>query len=156
MTIAQAFNEIAVAQGGTASKSGSITDAIDALNDALAGSDQAPAQTIEQAVRLMGAHIGGGGGGAGFPVVEMDSETGALSVTAGELVEMLEETPVFVNAEIVFDENTVQTWVMFVRYMTVGDAYGFIGSTVGNTAIGAIVVVFSAATINDYPQYEAD
>lgn len=63
MTIAQAFNEIAVAQGGTASKSGSIADAIDALNDALAGSDQAPAQTIEQAVRLMGEHVGSGGGG---------------------------------------------------------------------------------------------
>ena len=53
MTIAQAFNEIAVAQGGTASKSGTIAGAIDALNDALAGSDQASAQTIEDAVRLV-------------------------------------------------------------------------------------------------------
>ena len=60
MTIAQAFNEIAVAQGGTASKSGTIAGAIDALNDALAGSDQASAQTIEDAVRLLGQNIGGG------------------------------------------------------------------------------------------------
>lgn len=62
MTIAQAFNEIAVAQGGTASKSGTIAGAIDALNDALAGSDQQAAQTIEDAVRLLGQNIGGGGG----------------------------------------------------------------------------------------------
>lgn len=63
MTIASAFNDIAVAQGGTAAKSGAITAAIDALNDALAGSDQPTAKTIEQAVRLLGEHIGGGGGG---------------------------------------------------------------------------------------------
>lgn len=62
MTIASAFNDIAVAQGGTAAKSGAITAAIDALNDALAGSDQPQAKTIEQAVRLLGEHIGGGGG----------------------------------------------------------------------------------------------
>lgn len=60
MTIAQAFNDIAVAQGGTASKSGTIAGAIDALNDALAGSDQQSAQTIEDAVRLLGQNIGGG------------------------------------------------------------------------------------------------
>ena len=60
MTIAQAFNEIAVAQGGTASTSGTIAGAIDALNDALAGSDQKSAQTIEDAVRLLGQNIGGG------------------------------------------------------------------------------------------------
>ena len=63
MTIASAFNDIAVAQGGTAAKSGAITASIDALNDALAGSDQPQAKTIEQAVRLLGDHIGGGGGG---------------------------------------------------------------------------------------------
>lgn len=62
MTIASAFNDIAVAQGGTAAKSGAITAAIDALNDALAGSDQQSAQTIEDAVRLLGQNIGGGGG----------------------------------------------------------------------------------------------
>ena len=59
MTIAQAFNDIAVAHGGTASASGTIAGAIDALNDALAGSDQQAASTIEGAVRLLGNHIGG-------------------------------------------------------------------------------------------------
>lgn len=39
MSIASAFNEITVAQGGTASKTGSIAGAIDKLNDVLAGSD---------------------------------------------------------------------------------------------------------------------
>lgn len=63
MTIAQAFNDIAIAQGGAASKSGTIAGAIDALNDALAGSDQASAQTIEDAVRLLGQNIVSGCGG---------------------------------------------------------------------------------------------
>lgn len=60
MSIASAFNEITVAHGGTASKSGSIAGAIDKLNDVLAGSDQPGAETIEQAIRLLGQHIGGG------------------------------------------------------------------------------------------------
>ena len=60
MTIASAFNDIAVAQGGTADTTGTITGAVDALNDALAGSDQAQGRTIEDAVRLLGQHIGGG------------------------------------------------------------------------------------------------
>lgn len=65
MTIASAFNEIAVAQGGTASKSGTIAGAIDALTDALAGSDVQSPDTIEGAVRLLGQHIGGDGGDGG-------------------------------------------------------------------------------------------
>lgn len=60
MTIADAFNEITVAQGGTPNYSGTIASAIDALNDALAGSDQPAETTIEGAVRLLGQHIGGG------------------------------------------------------------------------------------------------
>jgi hypothetical protein len=68
MTIASAFNDIAAAQGGTASKNGTISGAIDALNDALAGSDQQQASTIEGAVRLLGEHIGGGGGGSFGPL----------------------------------------------------------------------------------------
>lgn len=73
MTIASAFNDIAVEQGGTAAKSGAITAAIDALNDALAGSDQPQAKTIEQAVRLLGEHIGGGGGGTEYNITCYDS-----------------------------------------------------------------------------------
>lgn len=77
MTIASAFNDIAVAQGGTASKSGSIASAIDALNDALAGSDQPAAQTIEDAVTLLGQHLGGGGGK--HPIAfDPDAPEGAL------------------------------------------------------------------------------
>lgn len=59
MTIADAFNEITIAQGGTPNYSGTIASAIDALNDALAGSDQPAETTIEGAVRLLGQHIGG-------------------------------------------------------------------------------------------------
>ena len=78
MTIASAFNDIAVAQGGTAAKSGAITAAIDALNDALAGSDQPQAKTIEQAVRLLGEHIGGGGGGGTHKVYLVQQSQGSM------------------------------------------------------------------------------
>lgn len=61
-SISQAFNEITTAQGGTPDVSGSITGAIDALNDTLAGSDQPRAAGIAEAVTLLGEHIGGGGG----------------------------------------------------------------------------------------------
>lgn len=67
MTIASEFNKIAVAHGGTASTSGTIAGAIDALNDALAGSDQPHAQTIEGAIALLGEHIGSEGGGTAAP-----------------------------------------------------------------------------------------
>jgi len=100
MTISDAFNEITVAQGGTASKDGTITGAIDALNDALAGSDQERAETIEDAVRLLGAHIGGGAGdckmyviydanvlGYPFPTITIGDEALTLSddtITIGQ------------------------------------------------------------------------
>lgn len=78
MTIAKAFNDIAVAQGGTASKSGTITGALDALTDALAGSDQPAPQTIEQGVRMLGEHIGGGGGGSYSIAVDSHVEHGTF------------------------------------------------------------------------------
>ena len=62
MTIAKAFNEIAIAQGGTADTSGTIAGAIDALNDALAGSDLPKKPRIEDGIRVLGQYIGGGGG----------------------------------------------------------------------------------------------
>lgn len=68
MTIAKAINDIAAAQGGTPAKPATIAGAIDALNDALAGSDQKAARTIEDAVVLLGEHIGGGGGGGTYDV----------------------------------------------------------------------------------------
>ena len=65
MTIAKAFNEIAVAQGGTADTSGTIAGAIDALNDALAGSDLPKKPRIEDGIRVLGQYIGGGGASVG-------------------------------------------------------------------------------------------
>lgn len=73
MTIASAFNDIAVAQGGTASTSGAIDDAARAMASALGETivveeatvetiDSLTDKTIEDAVTLLGQHIGGGGG----------------------------------------------------------------------------------------------
>lgn len=59
ITIASAFNDIVTAQGGTPSADGTITGALDALNDTLSGSDQQRAETIEEAVRMLGNYIGG-------------------------------------------------------------------------------------------------
>lgn len=84
MTIASAFNDIAVAQGGTAAKSGAITAAIDALNDALAGSDQPTAKTIEEAVRLLGEHIGGGGGSVKYPITLGQHDHATVTFFSGD------------------------------------------------------------------------
>lgn len=60
MTIQAAFNEITEELGGTPSTDGTITGAIDALNDTLAGSNQNRGNSIEDAVRLLGENIGNG------------------------------------------------------------------------------------------------
>jgi hypothetical protein len=81
MTIADAFNEITIAQGGTPNYSGTIAAAIDSLNDTLAGSDQPADPTIEGAVRLLGQHIGGGAAASGtytFTMWSVDS-TGTMA-----------------------------------------------------------------------------
>lgn len=57
MTIQSAFNEITETLGGTPSTDGTITGAIDALNDTLAGSNQDRGNSIEDAVKLLGEHI---------------------------------------------------------------------------------------------------
>lgn len=62
-TIAQELFAIAEAQGGTASGyPHTIAGAVDALTDALAGSDVDSGRTIAEAVAVMGEYIGGGGG----------------------------------------------------------------------------------------------
>lgn len=58
MTIQSAFNEITDSLGGTPSLDGTIAGAIDALNDTLAGENQERGNSIEDAVRLLGEHIG--------------------------------------------------------------------------------------------------
>lgn len=90
MTIAQAFNEIAIAQGGTPNNGGTIAGAIDALNDVLAGSDQPAANTIEGAVRLLGEHIGGGGGDTQYPVIQYDNDTALLDWTWQQIKDALD------------------------------------------------------------------
>lgn len=105
MSIASAFNEIAVAQGGAASKTGSIAGAIDALNDALAGSDQQGAETIEDAVRLLGNHIGGGGGGVTFGNLAggvWTTETVSVGASASSAT-FLETTQVKIGDTVVVD-----------------------------------------------------
>lgn len=58
MTIQAAFNEITETLGGTPSTDGTITGAIDALNDTLAGENQERGTSIENGIRLLGEHIG--------------------------------------------------------------------------------------------------
>lgn len=61
MTIADAFNRIAVNQGGQPDTTGTIAGAIDAVCDAVAGEDVPERATIEESVELLGEYIGGGG-----------------------------------------------------------------------------------------------
>jgi len=82
MTIAKAFNEIAVAQGGTADTTGTIAGAIDAVNDALAGSDLPKKPRIEDGIRVLGQYIGGGG--ASFGPLQMVVTEGVLPTVENE------------------------------------------------------------------------
>ena len=79
MTIQAAFNEITKDLGGTPSTDGTIAGAIDALNDTLAGSDQDRGNSIEDAVRLLGEHIGGGGGAVKVALLNSDNPFGLLT-----------------------------------------------------------------------------
>lgn len=61
MTIADAFNDITVANGGEPDTSGTIAGAIDKLVDTLAGEDLPERATIEESVAVLGQYIAGSG-----------------------------------------------------------------------------------------------
>ena len=111
MTIASAFNEIAVANGGTADNSGTIAGAVDALADALAGSDVAQGATIEDGVRVLGEYISGGGGGGGDI-----SETNWCMVAdpSGFQYVSAPGTQIAINGEYIFKINDVAQTAMKV------------------------------------------
>lgn len=102
MTIASAFNEIAVAQGGTADNSGTIAGAVDALTDALAGSDVAQGATIEDGVRVLGEYIGGGGGSIGSVIYGAFDKSAAAPIVGGA-----EPEESFDIGSTLFDANDV-------------------------------------------------
>lgn len=135
MTIAQAFNEIAVAQGGTANPSGTIAGAIDALNDALAGSDQQQAKTIEQAVRLLGEHIGGGGSDSQYPIINYDEDTFLLSWTWQQIKDALDagKTPLIPKFQV---EGGVE-------YVIEANTDGHGSYTVKSNSIGGVLVYYA-------------
>lgn len=75
-----------------------IASAIDKINDKLAGSDQPQAQTIEDALELLLANIGGGGGGgseydAEFLITVPESSADPITVEAleGSYDELMEK-----------------------------------------------------------------
>lgn len=160
-SISQAFNEITTAQGGTPDTSGSITGAIDALNDTLAGSDQPKASGIAEAVTLLGEHIGGGGGsfgrmgtvsavsgGASFDCVlairasktgsniAMGAADGSMSVAMGAYVVGAAEGTIQSATYKVSDSGTPQECEIFSD------------SSFGATVFG---FVMPDVTENDYP-----
>ena len=61
-TIAGAIVDVAIAQGASASSSAkTIDEALDLLNDTLAGSSQAPCKNIADAIAAVGENIPTGG-----------------------------------------------------------------------------------------------
>ena len=67
MSVVKAFNDITVSLGGTADTSNTLTGAIDALTDALAGEDVKSPKTVEGAIKLLGEYVGNGEGGSSSP-----------------------------------------------------------------------------------------
>lgn len=134
MTIASAFNDIATAHGGTPSDSGSIASAIDALNDALAGSDQEAAQDIEGAVRLLGQHIGGG------------SASGTIEITEnGEGIDVAQ----YAYADVNVSGGTVDVGdPVLVTISSVIPAIGDEDSTSGFVGFDSLVVSIAVGSSN--------
>lgn len=87
-----------------------------------------------------------GSGGAGFPVIEMDDESEELSVTAGELKEMLSKSPVILKRVL---NNSMIRWYQIISLFVNENSYDFIGISVSNTEVTKIT--WSADTANDYP-----
>lgn len=86
---------------------------------------------------------GGGGGGTGFPVIEMNTQTSALLVTARKLIVMLANSPV-----LTFSAGT---WYQFVSYTEdLGSGTFFKAFTIDlNDTIR--VLKWSASSLDDYP-----
>lgn len=87
-----------------------------------------------------------GSGGAGFPVVEASADTGALSVTAGELAELLNKNMVLIKP--VSEDEYI--WAIISGYVISENKYIFPSLVVGVT--GAEAAPYKADTIDDYPE----
>ena len=87
-----------------------------------------------------------GSGGGGFPVVEADADTGALSVTAGELAELLNKNMVLIKP--VSEDEYI--WAIISGYLVSENEYIFPSLVVGIT--GAESAPYKADTIDDYPE----
>ena len=104
MSIVSAFNNIAVEQGGPADTSGTIIGAIDALNDALAGSDQERASSIEEAVTLLGGNIGGS--------AAQDIRIGyTIDTDSNQSIAVIEGDTYCVQGTIATEEGNISTFV---------------------------------------------
>lgn len=86
---------------------------------------------------------GGSGGGAGFPVIEADAETGALSVTGAALKTMLETSPVLL-------QTPGPNWIQLLQYSH-SDKYYFVGFGLRNQETPIMLFIFEADSLDDYP-----
>lgn len=86
-TIREKIEAMATEHGYSGGKTKTVNEALDALNDALAGSDQANGDTIAKTVGSMSDNVGGGGsvtiGNIGYDVVygDFSSYTGSGELT---------------------------------------------------------------------------
>jgi hypothetical protein len=92
----------------------------------------------------------GGGGGAGFPVIEANAETGALSVTAGALKTMLDASPVIMTMQG-GDVNPNLIWVTLSEYIISDAGYYFAGFALDSSEESIETFKWTATTASDYP-----
>ena len=121
-----------------------IASAIDYINDKLAGSDQQPAQTIEQAIMLLADNIGGGSSGGGGLVVHVDMQTFALDKKYSEIVAAAQVGYVGMLMQSGQDEYDVYSLVGYGYDSGDGYCVFFKGST-------SSVATFAAEAEDGYP-----
>jgi hypothetical protein len=110
MTIADAFNDITVANGGTPDTSGTIAGAIDKLADTLAGEDLPERATIEESVAVLGQYIAGGGEPRTYTLYT--SGTG-VGINGGEVQSYSQENPGTVSTGDVLTINNPTGFVWY-------------------------------------------
>ena len=151
MTIAKAFNEIAVAQGGTADTSGTIAGAIDAVNDALAGSDLPKKPRIEDGIRVLGQYIGGGGlDGAGLIYISIVDAVLTFHILSGD------KAIVQVTAYADEPYSVLAGLKIAVETASIGDfsvEYSENGTTSTLTPSGTTEIYGEEFTVFDIPAY---
>lgn len=155
MSLVKTINDITVSLGGTASKSNTLTGALDALIDTLAGEDVDVPKNFEGAFKLLGEHIGTGGEGGSnmfkLHVIDANYVSGETDTPSYPVI-MVDDTPLELTDETVsIEEYSIESKCCMVPE-------GSIFSTETDPAYSELTAIVYADTgvVINLPTFTAD